>query len=249
MIIRTARRDRYVVISKVPLEDTRLSWRARGLLSYLLSKPDNWTVMIAHLVNEAPDGRSSVMAALRELEANGYLWRTKRRVAGQFDGVDSEVYEEPQPDLTEVRFSDCGFSDCGFTDDGKSDANEYIHSMKKERLNNESSAPAASVEVMHLCQLLSDRMVQNGCKKPTITKAWTSEMDRLLRLDGRTYEEVEWMIEWCQSDNFWRANVLSPKKLRSNFDNMRLQSKRARPGRRSDRALELLTEKLTEGTA
>ena len=72
MIIRTPNRNRYTIISKVPLEDGRLSWKARGLLSYLLSKPDNWTVVVAHLVKEAPDGRDSVRAGLRELEDAGY---------------------------------------------------------------------------------------------------------------------------------------------------------------------------------
>jgi hypothetical protein len=128
MIIRTTERDRYVIISKVPLEDNRLSWKARGLLAYLLSKPDNWTVMIAHLANEAPDGRASVMAGLQELEKAGYLRRTRRRSAGQFDGVDSEIYEEPQEPVTVVRFPDRGKTDCG-----KSNANEERTKRKNEK--------------------------------------------------------------------------------------------------------------------
>jgi len=128
MIIRTPGRDRYVIISKVPLEDERLSWKARGLLAYLLSKPDNWSVIVAHLVKQAPDGRSAVMAGLQELETAGYLVRKRTRDdEGRYDGTDSEIYEEPS-DTSTVRFSDCGFSDCG-----KSDTNEERPLVKKEK--------------------------------------------------------------------------------------------------------------------
>ena len=110
MIIRTPGRERYVIISKIPLEDSRLSWKARGLLSYLLSKPDNWTVIVKYLISQAPDGRASVMAGLHELREAGYLLSSKKRTEdGNFDGTDWEIFEEP----TVSRLSDCGFSACG----------------------------------------------------------------------------------------------------------------------------------------
>jgi hypothetical protein len=103
MIIRSTHRDRYVIISKVPLEDMRLSWRSRGLHAYLLSKPDGWIVMVAHLVKQSPDGKATVMACLKELEGYGYIVRKpKPRVSGRFSTAPCYVYEEPQeiPDDT-----------------------------------------------------------------------------------------------------------------------------------------------------
>ena len=41
-IVRAARRHRFVIIDQRAIEDTRLSWAARGLLGYLLSRPDDW---------------------------------------------------------------------------------------------------------------------------------------------------------------------------------------------------------------
>ena len=123
MIIRTPNRNRYTIISKVPLEDGRLSWKARGLLSYLLSKPDNWTVVVAHLVKEAPDGRDSVRAGLRELEDAGYIRRTKKQGHdGQFDGVETEVFEEPTGNGFSA--SADGLTADGLSVDGKPDTNE-----------------------------------------------------------------------------------------------------------------------------
>ena len=138
MIIRTPGRDRYVIISKVPLEDVRLSWKARGLLAYLLSKPDNWSVIVAHLVKQAPDGRAAVMAGLRELESAGYLVRIRTRDdEGRYDGTDSEIHEEPS-DTSTVRFSDCGLSDCG-----KSHTNEERPLVKNEKDLLGAKAPRA----------------------------------------------------------------------------------------------------------
>jgi hypothetical protein len=97
VIVRVKKRDRYVVISKVPLEDKRLSWKAKGLLAYLLSKPDQWTVMVTQLVNESTDGKDAVRTALLELQASGYLEGEPQRAEnGRFAPTDLVVYEEPQ---------------------------------------------------------------------------------------------------------------------------------------------------------
>jgi alkanesulfonate monooxygenase SsuD/methylene tetrahydromethanopterin reductase-like flavin-dependent oxidoreductase (luciferase family) len=69
-------------------------------------------------------------------------------------------------------------------------------------------------------------MVSNGVREPRITTQWVAEMDRLMRLDGRPEAEVEAAIRWCQRHPFWRANILSPRKLREKYDTMRLQAER-----------------------
>ena len=98
MIVRTPKRERYVVISKVPLEDKRLSWEARGMLSYLLSKPDGWTVSTAHLEKQASgrgSGRDAVQAILKELANAGYITRQRGRNTGRFAGYEYAIHEEP----------------------------------------------------------------------------------------------------------------------------------------------------------
>lgn len=117
MIIHAKNREKFVIVSKIPLDDTRLSWKAKGLHAYLMTKPDSWVVIVAHLVRQGPDGKAAVMAALRELEDAGYVERKPRdKVRGRYDGLDCTVYEEPRksPDDTasdfqtphRVRFSD-----------------------------------------------------------------------------------------------------------------------------------------------
>ena len=97
MIVHHPHETSYTVIQNATLCDSRLSWKARGLLAFLLSKPDGWTVIVTALVREAPDGKRAVMAGLDELEQAGYLQRLgpTRGAAGRFDGSESAVYEQP----------------------------------------------------------------------------------------------------------------------------------------------------------
>lgn len=81
-------------------------------------------------------------------------------------------------------------------------------------------------DVDGLCELLADCIAANGSKRPTITKRWRDAARLLLDRDGRTVEQVAWIIRWSQADDFWRANVLSMPKLREKFDTLRLQAQR-----------------------
>ena len=91
----------YVVISKEGLEDTRLSWKARGILSYLLGKPDTWKVVMEHLKKEAPDGARSLRSGLLELQFFGYLEKFVEKDKGRFKQFGYNIYEVSQkPDAT-----------------------------------------------------------------------------------------------------------------------------------------------------
>ncbi|MEN8214769.1 MAG: hypothetical protein ABFS56_00005, partial [Pseudomonadota bacterium] len=95
-IVRTPKQNTtFVRIEKSSLEDITLSWRARGLLSYLLSRPDNWTIIINNLIKQSPDGRTTIRSSLKELEASGYL--RLERVNGEKGYIKwvQVIYESP----------------------------------------------------------------------------------------------------------------------------------------------------------
>lgn len=96
-IIRNPITAGYKAIDNRILADHRLSWKARGILAYLLSKPDHWEVMVQHLVNSGPDGRDAVRGALKELEEVGYLTKEMqpRGEKGTFDSVSTTIHEVP----------------------------------------------------------------------------------------------------------------------------------------------------------
>lgn len=81
-------------------------------------------------------------------------------------------------------------------------------------------------EVGRLCEHLADRIESNGSAKPAIGKGWHDAARLMLDKDNRTEEEIHGAIEWCQADEFWRANVLSMPTLRTKYDQLRLQAQR-----------------------
>lgn len=78
MIIRRQENPRgWTVLPNAFLEDEKLSYRARGLQGYLLSRPDGWETDSTRLARKAKEGRDAVRTALSELEACGYLIRSR----------------------------------------------------------------------------------------------------------------------------------------------------------------------------
>lgn len=102
-IIRAPRPDSgYTIIRNDVLRDARLSYRARGLLAEILSRPDNWRIDSRQLADHAKEGREAIRTALREIEAAGYIKRTKRQDpdTGRWT-TDTVVYDTPVADITD----------------------------------------------------------------------------------------------------------------------------------------------------
>lgn len=85
----------FVQIDKNILSDKQLSWKAKGILVYLLSKPDDWVTYLTDIENQSTDGRDSVSSGVKELLSAGYLERKQLREKGRFKGWEYSVYECP----------------------------------------------------------------------------------------------------------------------------------------------------------
>lgn len=78
VIVRSPRPEtNWTVIQNRVLRHSGLSFKARGLLCYLLSLPDNWAVSAERIAQSGPDGRDSIRSALTELVVAGYVKRQK----------------------------------------------------------------------------------------------------------------------------------------------------------------------------
>lgn len=98
-VIRVNKTADYTVISNMHFKEKEMSLKAKGLLSMMLSLPDDWDYSIAGLVVLSKDGKESVMSALSELEEFGYLRRTRLTdIKGRFAGYDYDIYEKPISD-------------------------------------------------------------------------------------------------------------------------------------------------------
>lgn len=110
---------------------------------------------------------------------------------------------------------------------------EREREREKEReivTSEDATPPRADVEA--LCEHLQARIAGNGSKQPTITKRWRDAARLMLDSDGRTPEQVTYLIDWSQADEFWKGNILSMPKLREKFDTLRMQSQRVPVGQK-----------------
>ena len=101
-IIRIKKADHhYVLINRYGLDDARLSFQAKGLLAYLLTKPDGWIINYRHLMTVGPDGEYAIRSALNELVNCGYLTRKRRHLSGRYTW-EQTLYDYPKRVNAEV---------------------------------------------------------------------------------------------------------------------------------------------------
>jgi hypothetical protein len=83
VILHGPRPDRdFTVLPNSVLRDEWLSYRARGLLAYMLSQPPDWEVSSSRLAIESGEGRDAIRTALRELTNAGYVRLLKEQDNG-----------------------------------------------------------------------------------------------------------------------------------------------------------------------
>ena len=120
----------YAQISNDMLDDGDISFKAKGLLSYLLSRSDDWKVYQSQLARLGPDGEYAVRSGLKELREAGYIEREPER---NDDGTIAEwvyiIYETPiDADESRTGFSRPGLPSSGSPNTGESQStNTDIH--------------------------------------------------------------------------------------------------------------------------
>ena len=101
-IIRAERpQNKFAILRNEVLQDERLSFRARGILANILSRPDNWRCSAWDLATEGREGRRAILTALSELEDYGYLKRVKSQNEKGHWVTNSYVYDQPCDDVVD----------------------------------------------------------------------------------------------------------------------------------------------------
>lgn len=101
-VFRVEKTKNYTVMANHHLKNKALSLKAKGLLSVLLSLPDNWEHSIAGYASICKDGVDGVSSTIKELEKHGYIIRTRlRNEKGHFTDTEYTIFELPQEPPTE----------------------------------------------------------------------------------------------------------------------------------------------------
>jgi predicted phage replisome organizer len=84
-------------------------------------------------------------------------------------------------------------------------------------------------EHMQLAEHLKSQILANkpDARVPDNLDSWADTFRLMVERDGRSCQQIAAVIDWCQSDDFWMANILSANKLREKFDQLELQMQRA----------------------
>ena len=96
-VFRTEKTGDFTIMSNYHFRDKRLSMKAKGLLSMMLSFSDDWQYSLNGLATMNKEGLTAIRATIQELEDNGYLARRRlRNEQGRLSGMEYDIYEQPQ---------------------------------------------------------------------------------------------------------------------------------------------------------
>lgn len=117
----------FVMMDKRPVENPGLSWSAKGMLSYLLSRPDGWKIIMQDLINRSTDGEYAVRNTVKELvEAGHMVKRDVRDDKGHFVEHIYDVYETPTSRFPTSGFPTSGESRTNNTDISNTESNDIV---------------------------------------------------------------------------------------------------------------------------
>lgn len=213
-IIRVVKNKDYTVMSNTHLKDKRLSLKAIGLLSVVLSLPDGWNYTINGLVGAVKDGKDSVESAIKELKKHGYLKVDKIYPNGNCNRIQYRYtfFENPQ----EVDFQPLEKQEV------ESQALENPHAYKDtnrlntNRLNTNKENKHKYGEYQHV--LLTDK------EHTHLVELYGSSLDEHIKIldeyietSGKNYKNHSLVLQKWVHDEWEKRNKNNPVKLDSKF--------------------------------
>ncbi len=202
-------------MSNYHLKDKNLSLKAKGLLSQMLSLPDDWDYTVAGLCAINKESKIAIKTALTELKENGYLEVIKlmpdKTKSGRIEYI-YNIYEQPNLNIEEQGIENLYI-------ENQPQLNTNILNTNKLNTNN------MSIRAQICAEKLKNKILEiypnnAGAKKKDCVKRWAKDIDKMNRLDGRSWENIEKAIEWAMKDSFWQKNIWSGASLRKHYDRL-----------------------------
>lgn len=236
----------YFQLNRYSVNDDRLSFKAVGILAYLLSKPDNWKIQEDDLVKRHTDGATSVHTGLKELKDLGYIVSRPVRDenSGKITGWESHIFEQPQTVESPENVGEnhlVGKPPSGntvFWETGAIVSNEdLITNRGKETIRRRSpqvcvppsdgfiltkeDEPKKPSYSMLTAQRLYDALVKKRkISAPPNLNLWAKEIRQFLIDAEYTREDVDPVLDWWieHSEEDYVPTVLAAKSFINKFD-------------------------------
>ncbi len=221
--------DNFTTIRNDILQDENLSWKAKGIFVYLWSQKDDWQYYSKEVAKHSSDGLKSLRSGLKELQNAGYLKISQLREKGEFKNQRWDLSPVPvlfSPDNPKGNAVEGSAVNGHLT---STNSNKYL---SKEPSSHKSKTYDEDSPYLILAKFLNKKIHENNpkAKQPNLQK-WADDMRKIVELDKRDKHDVSLVIAWCQKDDFWSTNILSPSKLRKQFDRlyMKMQKEATKP--------------------
>ena len=222
-VIRVVKNKDYTVMSNAHLHDKRLSLKAVGLLSIVLSLPDDWHYTVNGLVGSVKDGKRAVNGALSELKQYGYLKVNKLYPNSERSKIEYQYvfYEKPQgiqnvpleQDLQNVDLQNVDLQNVDLQNVGA-----YINTNKQntKELNTNKQSKHKYGEYQHV--LLTDK------EHTHLVELYGSSLDEHIKIldeyietSGKNYKNHSLVLQKWVHDEWMKRNKNKSVKLDSKF--------------------------------
>jgi hypothetical protein len=208
--IKTKKERNYTVLDNFFIKDVTLSWKAKGVMAYLLSLPEDWTIHLSEIETHATDGKDSLRSALKELKEHNYLKAYQKKENGKFGEMVYIIIENPQTKipLSENPLAEIPLSENQTllnTNDNKvrsvKNTDNNIPKEKKHKNGTYQNVLLSDSELMKLCETL-------GSDK---AKAVIDNFSELKEMKGYKYKSdylalKKWGIEAYEKKNATSQN-------------------------------------------
>ena len=221
--IKTKKEKNFTVLDNTFIKDTRLSWKAKGLMTYLLSLPDDWTIHLLEIEQHATDGKSALRSAINELKEFGYLKAEQKRENNRFAEMVYIIIENPDSPLTDFQQTE------NLQTENLNSENQTLQNTNNDKIlikqSTDNNIPKEKKHKNGTYQnvLLSDTELKKLCDKlgSDKTKAVIDNFSELKEMKGYKYKSdylaiKKWGIEAFEKKSIQTSN---------NFNKMSLQEK------------------------
>lgn len=187
-VFRIHKNTNYITMGKKHFQEKNMSLKAIGMLSLMLSLPDDWDYSVAGLTAIRSESKNTINSILQELEEFGYLERTQlRNTKGVITGYNYDIYEEPHPKKPRLE-------------------NPYL-----ENPDMENCTQVINKEVNN--KQVNNNKESRTFKKPTLEELEAYKQEKHLNIDPQTfidyYESNGWKVgrnpmkNWKATANRW----------------------------------------------
>lgn len=196
-VFRVNKNKDYVVMSKYHLKEKNMSLKAKGLLSEMLSLPDNWDYSVLGLSNICIESPSTINSILKELEEFGYLERKQLRdTKGIFTGYEYNIYEKP---YTKNPYTDYPYTENCIQLNNNKLNNKELNNNKEKNIKKRNFIKPSIEEIQQYCLERKNNIDYQRFYDYYETNGW---------VQGKTRKPIK---DWKACIRTWERNNNSSK--------------------------------------